>query len=38
MNFQLFSNKNSPQPHMESKFDMLGVVGKLVKDVVHSHK
>jgi hypothetical protein len=38
LNFPLFSNKNSPQPHTKSEFGMLGIAGKLVKDVVHSHK
>jgi hypothetical protein len=31
-------NKNSPQAHTESEFDMLGVHGKLVKYVVHLSK
>jgi hypothetical protein len=31
-------NKNSPQAHLESEFDMLGVHGKLVKYVVHLSK
>jgi hypothetical protein len=31
-------NKNSPQAHMESEFDVLGVHGKLVKYVVYSSK
>jgi hypothetical protein len=31
-------NKNSPRAHMESKLDVLGVHGKLVKYVVHSSK
>jgi hypothetical protein len=35
MNFQLFPNKNSLHPHMELEFGMLGIVEKLIKDVVH---
>jgi hypothetical protein len=31
-------NKNLPQAHTESKLDMLGVHGKLVKYVVHLSK
>jgi hypothetical protein len=31
-------NKNSPQAHMESELDVLGVHGKLVRYVVHSSK
>jgi hypothetical protein len=31
-------NKNSPRAHSESKFDVLGVHGKLVKYVVHLSK
>jgi hypothetical protein len=31
-------NKNSPQAHTESEFDVLGVHGKLVKYVVHLSK
>jgi hypothetical protein len=31
-------NKNLPRAHMELEFDMLGVLGKLVKYVVHSSK
>jgi hypothetical protein len=31
-------NKTSLQAHMESKLDMLGVPGKLVKYVVHLSK
>jgi hypothetical protein len=31
-------NKNLPQAHMESEFDVLGVHGKLVKYVVHLSK
>jgi hypothetical protein len=38
MNLILVFNKNSPQAHTESEFDMLGVHGKLVKYVVHSSK
>jgi hypothetical protein len=33
-----FFNKNSPRVHTESKLDVLGVHGKLVKYVVHSFK
>jgi hypothetical protein len=29
-------NKNLPQAHTESEFDVLGIHGKLVKYVVHS--
>jgi hypothetical protein len=38
MNLQTIFNKNSPQAHMESKFDILGVDGKLVKNGVHLSK
>jgi hypothetical protein len=31
-------NKNLPRAHIESKFDVLGVHGKLVKYVVHLSK
>jgi hypothetical protein len=31
-------NKNSPRAHMESEFDVLGVLGKLVKYLVHLFK
>jgi hypothetical protein len=31
-------NKDSPWAHTKSKFDVLGVHGKLVKYVVHSSK
>jgi hypothetical protein len=31
-------SKNSPQPHTELEFDVLGVHRKLVKYVVHSSK
>jgi hypothetical protein len=31
-------NKNLPQAHTKSEFDVLGVHGKLVKYVVHSSK
>ena len=31
-------NKNSPQAHMESELNVLGVHKKLVKYVVHSSK
>jgi hypothetical protein len=31
-------NKNSPQVHTKSEFDVLGVQGKLVKYVVHLFK
>ena len=36
MNLQFILNKNSPQAHMESEFDVLGVARKLMKYVVHS--
>jgi hypothetical protein len=36
MNLQSILNKNSPWIHTESKFDVLGVAGKLVKYEVHS--
>jgi hypothetical protein len=38
MSLILVFNKNSPQAHMESELDVLGVHGKLVKYVVHSSK
>jgi hypothetical protein len=38
MNLKPIQNKNSPQAHMESEFDVLGVPIKLVKYVVHSSK
>jgi hypothetical protein len=31
-------NKTSPRAHIESKLDVLGIPGKLVKYVVHSSK
>jgi hypothetical protein len=31
-------NKTSPRAHMKSELDVLGVLGKLVKYVVHSSK
>jgi hypothetical protein len=31
-------NKNLPRAHTESKFDVVGVYGKLVKYVVHCPK
>jgi hypothetical protein len=31
-------NRTSPRAHTESKFDMFGVLGKLVKYVVHLSK
>jgi hypothetical protein len=31
-------NKTSPRAQLESKLDMLGILGKLVKYVVHSSK
>jgi hypothetical protein len=38
MSSTLVFNKNSPQAHMKSELDVLGVHGKLVKYVVHSSK
>jgi hypothetical protein len=38
MNIIFVFNKNLPQSHMESEFDVLGVHKKLVKYVVHSSK
>jgi hypothetical protein len=38
MSLILVFNKNSPRAHTESKLDVLGVHGKLVKYVVHSSK
>jgi hypothetical protein len=38
MSLILVFNKKSPQAHTESELGMLGVHGKLVKDVVHSSK
>jgi hypothetical protein len=35
---QPIMNKSSPWGHMDFEFDMLGVVGKLMKYVVHSSK
>jgi hypothetical protein len=37
-NLQPILNKNLPHAHMESEFDMLDVVGKLVKHVIHLYK
>jgi hypothetical protein len=34
MSLKSIFNKNSPQDHTESEFDVLGVHGKLVKYVV----
>jgi hypothetical protein len=38
MNSKTILNKNSPRPHRELKFDMLGFLGKLVKYVVQLSK
>jgi hypothetical protein len=38
MNLNPVLNKNSPRAHTELEFDVLGVLGKLVKYVVHSSK
>jgi hypothetical protein len=38
MNLKRILNKNSPQAHTESEFDMLGVLGELVKYVVYLSK
>jgi hypothetical protein len=38
MNIQPILNKNSSHVRMESEFDMLGIVEKLVKYVVHLFK
>jgi hypothetical protein len=38
MNLKPIFNKNSPRAHTKSKFDVLGVHGKLVKYVIHSSK
>jgi hypothetical protein len=35
---QPIMNKNSPQTNIESKIDMLGVAGKLVKYVIYLSK
>jgi hypothetical protein len=35
MNLLPVFNKNSPQAHIESKLDVLGILGKLVKYTVH---
>ena len=38
MNLKPILNKTSPRAHRESKFDVLGVCGKLVKYVDNSSK
>jgi hypothetical protein len=38
MNLVLVLNKISPWAHLKSEFDVLSVLGKLVKYVVHSSK
>jgi hypothetical protein len=38
MDLKSILNKTSPWAHMESKFDVLGVPGKLVKYIVHLSK
>jgi hypothetical protein len=37
-NLMLVLNKTSPHAHTESELDVFGVLGKLVKYVVHSSK
>jgi hypothetical protein len=36
LNLQPILNKNSPWAHMEPRFDVFGVVEKVVKYVIHS--
>jgi hypothetical protein len=36
--FKIHLNKTLPRAHTELEFDVLGVLGKLVKYVVHSSK
>jgi hypothetical protein len=36
--FKTRLNKNSPHAYAKSKFDILGVPGKLLKHVIHSSK
>jgi hypothetical protein len=36
--FILVLNKTSPRAHTELELDMLGILGKLVKHVVHLSK
>jgi hypothetical protein len=38
MNLKLVLKKTSPQVHMESELEILGVLGKLVKYIVHLFK
>jgi hypothetical protein len=38
MNLKLVLNKTSPRAHTKSEFEVLGVLKKLVKYVVHSSK
>jgi hypothetical protein len=38
MNLIPVLNKTSPRAHMKFELDVLGVLGKLVKYVVHSSK
>jgi hypothetical protein len=38
MNLISILNKTSPRVHMELELDVLGVPGKLAKDIVHSSK
>jgi hypothetical protein len=38
MDLKLVLNKTSLQAHTKSELDVLGVLGKLVKCVVHSFK
>ena len=35
MNLQPIMNKYSPWVHMELKFDVFGIAGKLVKHIAH---
>jgi hypothetical protein len=35
INIQPVLNKNSPHAHVQLKFDVLGVVEKLVKNIIH---
>jgi hypothetical protein len=38
MNLKPILNKTSPRAHIELEFDVFGVLGKLVKYVVHLFK
>jgi hypothetical protein len=38
INLNLVLNRTSPRAHTKSEFEMFGVAGKLVKNIVHLFK